>query len=399
MIDVASAASDTPGCQGDHIFLDSAGSSLPPRQVVDAVVDHLRREAEVGGYRAAQEKAEEVESGYSVFADRLGCAPEEIAFSDSATRSWLSAFQAIPLREGDRILITEIEYAGNAIPILRRAESVGASVDIVPSLPSGDVSLSALHELLDERVRLLSLVHAPTNGGLLTSSVRKAAEAAHQVGAYVLLDACQSIGQVPCRADDLGVDFMTGTGRKWVRGPRGTGFLYAKRSALHDLIRDNVDLRGGWWIAPDRVALRDDARSFELWEHSVADRLGLVAAGRYIRELGMREIHSAVQNISGRLRDGLSRIRGVQVHDLGQRRSGIVSFGVEGIPASEVVDLLRRRNVTVTVSRAPSTLIDMSRRGLEEVVRASPHYFVAPEQVDTTVEFVQDVLNGRAPAG
>ena len=162
---------------------------------------------------------------------------------------------------------------------------------------------------------------------------------------------------------------------------------------------DKVDHRVLWVIAPDRVALRDDARSFELWEHSVADRLGLVAAGRYIRELGMREIHSAVQNISGRLRDGLSRIRGVQVHDLGQRRSGIVSFGVEGIPASEVVDLLRRRNVTVTVSRAPSTLIDMSRRGLEEVVRASPHYFVAPEQVDTTVEFVQDILDGKTPAG
>lgn len=397
MIDVASAVSDTPGCHGGHIFLDSAGSSLPPRQVIDTVVDHLRREAEVGGYRAAQEKAEELESGYSVFADLLGCAPEEIAFSDSATRSWLSAFQAIPLREGDRILITEIEYAGNAIPILRRAESVGASVDIVPSLPSGDVSLPALYELLDERVRLLSLVHAPTNGGLLTS-VRKATEAAHEVGAYVFLDACQSIGQVPCRADDLGVDFMTGTGRKWVRGPRGTGFLYAKRSTLNNLIRDNVDLKGGSWIAPDRVALRDDARSFELWEHGVADRLGLVAAGRYIQELGMGEIHAAVQSISGRLRDGLSQIPGVQVHDLGERHSGIVSFSVEGTPASEVMGLLRRRDVTVTVSRAPSTLIDMSRRGLEEVVRASPHYFVAPEQVDTTLEFVQDILDGKALA-
>lgn len=397
MIDFTSAAADTPGCAGGQVFLDSAGSSLPPRQVLDAVVEHLYREAEVGGYRAAQERAEELEDGYAVFADILGCSPEEIAFSDSATRSWLSAFQAVPLTEGDRVLITEIEYAGNAIPILRRAEAVGASVEVVPSTASGEISLPALRELLDERVKLLSLVHAPTNGGLLTS-VREATDAAHEVGALVLLDACQSIGQLPCRADELGVDFITGTGRKWVRGPRGTGFLYVRRSVLDGLIKENIDLRGGSWAAPDRVALREDAKVFELWEYSVADRLGLVAAGRYMRKLGIPQIRSAVQSVSERLRDGLAGIEGVRVHDLGEQRSGIVTFSLQGVPAPEVVELLRRANVTTTVSRRPSTLIDMSRRGLEEIVRASPHYFVSPERVDTTLESVQDILSGRAPA-
>lgn len=397
MIDFTSAATDTPGCAGGQVFLDSAGSSLPPHPVLDTVVAHLHREAEVGGYRAAQERAEELEDGYTVFADVLGCSPEEVAFSDSATRSWLSAFQAIPLTEGDRVLITEIEYAGNAIPILRRAQAVGASVEVVPSTASGEVSLPALRELLDERVKLLSLVHAPTNGGLLTS-VKKATAAAHEVGALVLLDACQSVGQVECRAGELGVDFITGTGRKWVRGPRGTGFLYVKRAVLETLVKENVDLRGGSWTARDRVRLREDAKVFELWEYGVADRLGLVAAGRYMLELGIPEIYSAVQSIGERLREGLARIDGVRVHDLGERRSGIVTFSVEGIPATEVVELLGRRNVTTTVSRRPSTLIDMSRRGLEEIVRASPHYFVSPQQVDTTLEAVQDIRGGRTPA-
>lgn len=398
MIDIETAMADTPGCTEDHVFLDSAGSSLPPRQVTETVIDHLRREAEIGGYRAAQEKTEELASGYSVFAQILGCDPEEIAFTDSATRSWLSVFQAVPLAKGDRILITEIEYAGNAIPIIRRANSVGASVEIVPSLPSGEVSLPALRELLDERVKLVSLVHAPTNGGLLTS-VREATEAAHEVGAYVLLDACQSVGQAPCRADELGVDFITGTGRKWVRGPRGTGFLYARRSALPHLVKDNVDLRGGAWSAPGRATVREDAKVFELWENAVADRLGLVAAGRYILDLGVSGIRSAVQNVSGRLRRGLAEIEGVRIHDLGEHHSGIVSFSVEGVPAPEVAELLRRRNVTVVVSRSPSTLIDMSRRGLEEIVRASPHYFVSPAQVDTTLELVQGIRDGKVTTG
>ena len=394
MIDFTSAASDTPGCAGGQVFLDSAGSSLPPRPVLDTVVEHLRREAEVGGYRAAQERAEELEEGYGVFAQVLGCSPEEIAFSDSATRSWLTAFQAVPLAEGDRVLITEIEYAGNAIPILRRAQAVGASVEVVPSTADGEVDLPALRALLDERVKLVSLVHAPTNGGLLTS-VQEAAEAAHEVGALVLLDACQSVGQVPCRADELGVDFITGTGRKWVRGPRGTGFLYVKRSVLETLVKENVDLRGGSWVDRDRVRLREDAKVFELWEYGVADRLGLVTAGRYMLGLGIPQIGSAVQGVSERLRHGLAGIEGVRVHDLGERRSGIVTFSLEGVPAPEVVELLRRADVTTTVSRRPSTLIDMSRRGLEEIVRASPHYFVSPEQIDRTLESVQDLRGGR----
>lgn len=390
MIDVKKVSADTPGCSGSGIFLDSAGSSLPPRQVVDTVIGHLRREAEVGGYRAAQERSEDLESGYSVFSQILGCAPEEIAFTDSATRSWLSVFHSIPLSAGDRVLITEIEYAGNAIPILRRAESVGASVEVIPSDPSGEVSLKALRELLDERVKLVSLVHAPTNGGLLTS-VREAAAAAREAGAYVLLDACQTIGQVPCRVADLGVDFITGTGRKWVRGPRGTGFLYARRETLDKLTRDNVDLRGGSWTASDRTVVRDDAKLFELWETSVADRLGLIAAGRYMLDLGIENINASVQSISGRLRDGLKKIEGVEVNDLGEQHSGIVSFSVEGVPSDTVVQLLREKDVTVTLSRRPSTLIDMSRRGLRKIVRASPHYFVSPEQVDTTLGFVKDV--------
>ncbi|MFE9749106.1 aminotransferase class V-fold PLP-dependent enzyme [Saccharothrix saharensis] len=369
------------------IFLDSAGSSLPPREVLDEVVGHLRREAEVGGYVAARERADDLEAGYGVFAELLGARPDEVAFTDSATRSWLTAFDAVPLAAGDRVLFSEAEYAGTAIPILRRAREVGATAEAVPSDAFGQIDVDALKGMLDERVKLVSLVHVPTNSGLVNPA-REVAEAAHAVGALVLLDACQSIGQLPVRADELGVDLIAGTGRKWLRGPRGTGVLVVRREAAARMRPRLVDLHSAEWVSPDEIRLRDDARVYEIWESSVADRLGLIAAARYALAKGIDVIEREVGERAQRLRDGLSALPGVTVRDPGVRKAGLVTFTVDGVAAADVRDRLARDGVTVTVSVASSTLLDMTRRGLDEVVRASPHYFVEPAQVDQAVAAV-----------
>jgi len=390
VIDLDRVREDTPGCR-DQVFLDSAGSSLPPRQVLDEVVGHLRREAEVGGYRAAEERAEDLEEGYRVAAELLGCAPDEIAFTDSASRSWELAFSAVPLSRGDRVLISEAEYAGHAVASLHRASVVGAVVEPVPSDTTGAVDVEALRNMLDERVRLVSLVHVPTNSGLV-NPVREVVEAAHAVGALVLLDACQSVGQLPVRADELGADLITTTGRKWLRAPRGTGLLVVRRSAAERLRPPMVDLQGAEWVGPCEVRLRTDARVYERWEFGVAQRLGLIAALRYALELGMPAIAAEVTARAERTRAGLATLPGVRVRDPGHRRCGIVSFTVDGLPADAVRDALREQGITVTVSRRQSALLDMSRRGLSEVVRASPHYFVSPEQVDRFVAAVDRIV-------
>ncbi|MEV0681389.1 aminotransferase class V-fold PLP-dependent enzyme [Actinosynnema sp. NPDC050436] len=385
MIDLNAVRADTPAASR-RVFLDSAGSSLPPRPVLDAVVGHLEREAEVGGYVAAREREDDLEAGYGVFAELLGAEPDEIAFTDSATRSWLAAFDAVPLAAGDRVLITEVEYAGNAVPILHRAHEVGASVETIPSDARGQVDVEALKELLDERVKLVSLVHVPTNSGLV-NPVREVVEAAHGVGALVLLDACQSIGQLPVRADELGVDLISGTGRKWLRGPRGTGVLVVRRSAREVLRPRLVDLRSGEWVGPREYRLREDARVFELWEAAVADRLGLIAAARYALDLGVDEIRREVADRADRLRRGLAQVPGVELRDIGEQRSGIVTF-TAGRPVVELREALAGHGVVVSTSHVGSTLLDMTRRGLDGVMRASPHYFVEPAQVDQAVEAV-----------
>ncbi|WP_027498737.1 aminotransferase class V-fold PLP-dependent enzyme [Rhodococcus sp. 114MFTsu3.1] len=390
MFDLDRIRRDTPAAVSS-IFLDSAGSSLPPDPVVDAAVAHLRREAAVGGYRAANERMDDLAAVKTSIARLIGATPSGIALSDSATRSWTDFFYSIPLTHGDRILLCQVEYASNAIAALQRAAATGATVEFVPSDPSGQIDLAALEDMLDERVRIVSLVHAPTNGGLINPA-REVSELAHRVGALVLLDACQSIGQVRVDVGELGVDALSATGRKWLRGPRGTGFLYVRPGLADTLEPPALDLHSAQWSGEREYQLAADASRFEFWECSVASRLGLGVAVDYLLDIGIDAVQDAVSARAEHLRAGLRTVAGVTVHDLGDRRSGIVSFTVDGRNPTDVRDELAAKGITVTVSHRRSTLVDMSSRGLDSVIRASPHYFVTFDQLD---ELVASMHTGR----
>ncbi|MEY9928262.1 cysteine desulfurase/selenocysteine lyase [Catenulispora sp. GP43] len=390
MIDMTRVLADTPGAAG-RIFLNSAGSSLMPAPVLAEVLGHLRRETEIGGYEAADEREADREAGYGVFAELLGCRPDQVAFTDSATRSWLAALDAVPLAAGDRILVGEVEYGGNAIALLMRAQAVGATVEVVPSDADGTFSDEALKAMLDERVKLVSVVHVPTNGGII-ADVRRISDTVHaNSDALVLLDACQAVGQLAVDAEALDADILTGTGRKWLRAPRGTGFLVVRDRAKAILRPKLADLQGGTWTGPDSYVLRDDARVYELWECDNAGRLGLIAAARYLLELGPAAVEHEVTRRGAHLRAALAEIPGVTVHDLGARKSGLVTFSVAGKAAADVQAALARRDIAVSVSHRSSTVYDMTRRGLSEIVRASPHYFVTEAQLDVAAGAVAEL--------
>ncbi|MBJ8344021.1 aminotransferase class V-fold PLP-dependent enzyme [Antrihabitans sp. YC2-6] len=375
---------DTPGCW-DKVFLDSAGSSLPPTVVVDAAVSHLRREAEVGGYRAANERLADLAAVKSSIGTLINAPASSIALSDSATRSWTDFFYAVPLGPGDRILISEVEYASNGIAALQRAARAGARVETIPSDSSGQVDLEALDRMLDDRVAIVSLVHAPTNGGLL-NPVREVSDLAHRVGALVLLDACQSVGQVVVDVAELQVDALSVTGRKWLRGPRGTGFLYIDPAL--DLAPATLDLHSAQWSTETEFRVADDASRFEFWECDVAARLALGAAVDYLLDIGQATVRTEIADRATYLRDALQSVPNATVRDLGTLQSGIVSFTVDGVEPTDVRDRLATADITVTVSHRSSTLLDMSHRGLQAVVRASPHYFVSYPELDRFVDAI-----------
>jgi cysteine desulfurase / selenocysteine lyase len=387
--DIGRARRETPGCER-VLHFNNAGAALMPRPVLDAAQDYLTLEAEIGGYEAAERENAAIERFYGAAAKLLGCDADEIAFVENATRAWDMAFYALPFAAGDRILTVRAEYASNVIAFLQVAQRTGAVVEVIPSDETGQVSVEALQEMIDDRVKLIAMTHVPTNGGLVNpaAAVGKVARAA---GIPYLLDACQSVGQMPVDVEEIGCDLLSATGRKFLRGPRGTGFLYVRREVGQRLQPPFLDLHAAKWVAPDRYEIRDDARRFENWETNFAGKMALGVAIDYARDWGMAAIWDRVRSLASRLRAELEEIPGVTVRDIGAEQCGILTFTADGIEPRQVKQVLAERSMNVTTSTVASTRFDMEARSLNEVVRASVHYYNDEAEIERFCEGVREI--------
>ena len=393
MIDVERVRAETPGCR-NVIHFNNAGAALQPQPVLDAVLNHLQLEAEIGGYEAADRAGVALEEVYESLARLINGAPDEIALIENATRAWDMAFYSVKLRPGDRILTARAEYASNVIAFLQIAARTGAEVVVVPNDEAGALSVDALEGLIDARVKLIAVTHVPTNGGLVNPAAA-IGRIARRHGIPYLLDACQSVGQMPVDVAELQCDMLSATGRKFLRGPRGTGFLWVRRSLIERLEPPFLDLHAATWIGMERYDIRKDARRFENWESYIAGRLGLGTAAEYATAIGLEPIWARVTTLAEALRRALSEIPGVTVRDLGHERCGIVTFTTEGLPAQELRKTLAAAKINVTTSSVFSTRYDMMARGLDLLLRASVHYYNTEEEVSRFC----DVVRQRVASG
>jgi len=385
-IDLARARADTPAT-ARLLHFNNAGAGLMPAPVLDTVIAHLRLEAEIGGYEAAALASERHERIYDSIATLLNCHRDEVALVENATVGWQLAFHSLRLGAGDRILTGEAEYASNYISFLQVARARGIEIAVVPSGEDGALSLAALERMIDPKVKLIAVTHVPTNGGLVNpaAAIGRLARA-HKVP--FLLDACQSTGQMPIDVDAIGCDILSATGRKYLRGPRGTGFLYVRRKLLEHLEPPFLDLRGARWVAPDRYELRPDARRFENWENYIAGQLGLGVAVDYALGWGLHAIAARIVALAEELRMRLGAIPGVTLRDLGTQRCGIVSFTIAGQESRKVVAALRQQHINVSASSPSSTLLDALARNLPDLLRASVHYYNSETEIDRFVQAI-----------
>lgn len=359
-----------------------------PLPVIDAIQLYLDNEIGFGGYETQRSFANELELVYGVLAKLINAETTEIAISDSATRAWDMAFYSLPLATGDRILTTTTEYVSNWAAYLQLRDTKGIIVDVVPNTGSGELDVGALESMIDDTVKLITLNHVPTNSGVVNPA-RDVGKIAREYGIPYLLDACQSVGQLPIDVADIGCDMLTATSRKYLRGPRGVGFLYVRSGFLDHLEPVFVELLTAPLVLPDRYELRNDARRFETWEKNYANVLGLGRAAEYAMDIGVEEIWERIRLLGAGTRQLLDEVDGVTVRDLGAVKCGIVTFEVGGRNALEVRELLSERAINVSISTLLSAPIDMHERGIDSLVRASVHAFNTEEEIDEFVAAIR----------
>lgn len=385
-LDVSALRGDTPGCDGKLIHLNNAGAALMPRPVIAAVTNHIARESRIGGYEAATDAQDDVDAFYAKAAALVGGKPDEIAFADNATRAWQGAFYAIDWQPGDQVLTALSEYNSHMIAFRNAARRFGITPILVPETPDGLVDVEALERLITSRTRLICVSHMPTNDGMINPAA-EIGQVARRHGVPFLLDACQSAGQMPIDVAALGCTMLSTTGRKYLRGPRGTGFLWVQSDWLARLSPMTLDIGSARWTSVAEFDALSNARKFEHWEANIAGKIGLMTACAYAMATGVPAIWQRVQMLAGRLREIIAHVPGFSVHDRGVGRGGIVTFSHATLSAERITAALRGQfSINTSVSATQLTRADLIGRGVHHMVRASVHAYNTEEDLDRLAE-------------
>lgn len=392
MTDINTLRRDTRGLEDGKIFLNNAGSSLMPKSVTDAMTDYLMMEEQSGGYETALVNAEVLEAFYTQTADLINAKPSNIAFTTSATEAYAKALSSIIFREGDVIITTADDYISNQITFLSLQKKLGVRVIRMKNLPDLELDLEDLESLIRQhRPKLIAVTHIPTNSGLI-QNVETVGKICREHRILYLVDACQSVGQMVVDVEKTRCSFLTATGRKFMRGPRGTGFLYVSDEVLEQGYAPLLlDMRGADWTKSDDYELYATAKRFEHWEISYASMAGFTQAVHYANRVGLSSIESYNRHLSVQLRHQL-KAAGFPVWDWGNHLSSIVTFSRPDGNLHQIQKVLKEHQVSFSVTHKNSALIDFTRKNIDGIVRLSPHYFNTPEEIETVVRILKDSL-------
>ncbi|WP_405387839.1 aminotransferase class V-fold PLP-dependent enzyme [Streptomyces sp. NBC_01102] len=385
-MDIEALRRDTPGT-AFRVHLNNAGAGLMSRQTLRAITAHLELEAAVGGYEAAAQEQERIDATYGSIAELIGGRADEVALFGNSTQAWNAAFHALEFSPGARILTGRAEYGSNVLAYLQAAGRTGAEIIVVPDDASGRLDTTALAALIDERTALVGVSHVPTSGGLV-NPVAEIGRITRAAGVPFLLDATQSVGQFPVDVREIGCDMLTATGRKFLRGPRGTGFLWVRSEALDRLEPFVVEIESANWDGGRGFTWKPGARRFATWEMAYANVLGLDSAVRQALDLGMDRIGERAFALGDLLRRRLDALPGVTTHDQGTEKCAVVTAKVDGIPTADVAAALAAQHINVTTTVAEHSQFDSEVRDVHPLVRLSPHYYNTEAEIDRAVEVI-----------
>ena len=386
-LNIIQLRNDTPGCQ-NILHFNNAGASLPTLSVTESIKKHLDLEAHIGGYEAAHLAEQKINKFYNSAAQLINCSADEIAFMENATRAWDMAFYSLRFKKGDRILTAVCEYASNFIALLHKAQTTGVIIDVIPNDEMGQLDVTQLESKIDDKVKLIAITHIPTNGGLINPA-EHIGTIARKYNIPYLLDTTQSIGQMPIDVKALGCDFLCATGRKYLRGPRGTGFLFAGTQIIDRCDPPFLDLHSAKWVNNNSYEILKNAQRFETWEQYIAGKIGLTEAIDYALNLDINLCWQRILDLAALLRSKLASIPSIQLQDLGSHQCGIITFTHSTKSALEVQHYLSSRKINTSVSLLEYTRLDMAGRNLSALVRASVHYYNTEEEIELFCEEIE----------
>lgn len=379
---------ETPGTER-IIHLNNAGASLMPTVVKAAIDQYLEEEMMGGGYETAANQRSGLDSFYDAVAKLLNTSSRNIAFACNATDAYNKALSSIPFNSGDIILTSLNDYVSNQIAFLQLGQLKGVKVVFSKDLPTGGLDPIDMIQKMDQyQPKLVAVTHVPTNSGLI-QEVSQVGQACQERGIYYLLDACQSAGQLVLDVETIGCDFLSATTRKFLRGPRGTGFLYVSNRVLASEISPIfLDLHSADWNEDDQFAVRQNAKRFELWEKPYAFMLGAAKAVEYANEIGMSRIEQQVKYLADYLRASLNSLPKIRVLDQGIEKAGLVTLTMAGMDPVQ----LQRQLSDVGINSSHTTMeynrFDMKAKKANWLLRLSPHYYNTLAELDRTQEIL-----------
>jgi selenocysteine lyase/cysteine desulfurase len=391
--DVKRLRAETKGCT-QTIHFNNAGAALPPDKVVDTVVSYLHEEAVKGGYETEAKYREQLANTYNLIAELINASPGEVAVVENASVGWWTAFNGVDLKEGDEIITCEMEYVTNVLGFFAAEKLRGVTIKVIPNDEQGNFCLQALEDAITPKTRLIAATHVgSTAGGVIP--VEDIGAIAHKHNILYLVDACQSIGHLPVDVKKINCDMLAVTGRKYLRAPRGTGFLYVKKAVQDSLKLMYMDGFSAPNVTSNGYLTRNDARRFELYEKNRALTLGLAKAVEYALNTGIDKIWQRIQYLAAIMRRQLGSIAGVTVHDIGRQQCGIVTFSVTGTSSFVVKEKLAEKNINVLVGKAHSTIYYMQKHNLKNIVRASIHYYNTEEEITALCDALTDITGNN----
>ena len=377
------------------VYLNNAGAGIMSQNTYDVIVNHMNLEMAVGAYKAATLQAERVQEFYSNSAKLLNAhSKDEIAFIDSASRGWNLVMYGLNISKNDTIVTLESEYGTNLLTIYDIAKHTGCSVNVVKCNNDGSVNVDAVTNALISGGTVLAISHVAAQGSIVNPVV-ELGQTAKKYGALYIVDGCQAVGQLNVDVQEIQCHAYMAAGRKWLRGPRGTGILYVRTGA--PIRTPQIDLASADLVFGDKgnvidVQIRKDAKQFELWEKSTASLLGLSNAIKEYLDHGIELSTLEIVAKANKIRNCISNNPNLLLVGNPHTPVGTAGFYLAD-PSREsmVKDLFEKHGFIISCMCDWDCPIFFPKNGVQYIFRLTPHYYTPDEDIDAICALISSI--------